>query len=687
MGDRAAFRLELFSRGGNPQSPIERVFELPCPGLPADARVFGILRSDGADTTATLASLIRNAIRSIETLNRRTLASGLEGKFEAILLAVNRGYTELAAGGTVPKSPLPDALFGMIVEQDLFLTGHGAVEAFLLRPSEGGQPRRLLEKETEHTNTAGTLFRTIVSGTLKPSDTLLVTVSGLFNYLALPHVSRVLSTLPVRDARTRILELLGDVPSTVPLSGIIVGPPPADVARPAHAPTLFRRSAAPATKTAPAPTKPNLLQTYGPSVAAAARKGATILQRTLLQGLKRAPSVAKGAITFLREPSARGGMLRRTKALPDRCVAWWNTLPARSKFLCITGVLFVLLFGEGLRFLLRAQQQEALIGAYNQAVAAIQTQRDAAEASMIYKNEAAAWQQLVDAEAAVRALPQQTDTQKKTAQDLLTQIETDREKLRHHVSIEKTLPLFSLPEDAGTGTTLFTGKTLITVVSDTGGAWNWDKTKKSLRLANVPFLADRAVQRALLGSRGLLFFTGEDIVERVATETIHTTITLPTTAAVAATTLWKERVYALVPSANQVYRGTKNGNTWNLTVPALKNPSVTGGTDIAIDTAVWISTSSTIHKYLAGEDQRFSLKPFDPPPQQLTRIWLGAESDPLLTYDAGRKRLLVINKDGSLRTQFSNGPVDDLRDAAIDSTNNSILLLTSRAVFELPMPE
>jgi hypothetical protein len=687
MGDRAAFRLELFSRGGNPQSPIERVFELPCPGLPADARVFGILRSDGADTTATLASLIRNAIRSIETLNRRTLASGLEGKFEAILLAVNRGYAELAASGTVPKNPLPDALFGMIVEQELFLTGHGAVEAFLLRPNEGGQPRRLLEKETGNADTAGTLFRTIVSGTLKPNDTLLVTVSGLFNYLALPHVSRVLSTLPARDARTRILELLGDVPSTVPLSGIIVGPPPADAARPAHAPTFFRKSTTPAAKTAPPPTKPNLLQTYGPSVTATVKKGATILRHTLLQSLKRAPSLAKGAIAFLREPSARGGMLRRTKTLPDRSVAWWNRLPARSKILCIAGVLFVLLFGEGLRFLLRAQQQEALIGAYNQAVAAIQTQRDAAEASMIYKNEAAAWQQLVDAEAAVRALPQQTDAQKKTAQDLLTQIETDREKLRHHVSSENTLPLFSLPEDAGTGTTLFTGKTLITVVSDTGGAWNWDKTKKSLRLAHAPFLTDGTVRRALLGNRGLLFFTGEDIVERVATETIHTAITLPTTAPVAATTLWKERVYALVPGANQVYRGTKNGNTWNLTVPALKNPSVTGGTDIAIDTAVWISTSSTIHKYLAGEDQRFSLKPFDPPPQQLTRIWLGAESDPLLAYDAGRKRLLVINKDGSLRTQFSNGPVDDLRDAVIDSTNNSILLLTSRAVFELPMPE
>ncbi|MBP9749077.1 hypothetical protein KBD18_02620 [Patescibacteria group bacterium] len=686
MGDRAAFRLELFSRGGNPQSPVERVFELPCPGLPADARVFGILRSDGADTTATLASLIRNAIRSIETLNKRTLASGLEGKFEAILLAVNRGYAELAASGTVPSEPLPDALFGMIVEHDLFLTGHGAVDAFLLRPEEGQQPRRLLEKETAGTDTR-TLFRTIVSGTLKPNDTLLVTVSGLFNYLALPHLTRVLSTLPARDARTRILELLGDVPPSIPLSGIIVGPPPADAARPAISPAIFRRHASTTPKTETV-KKPSILQTYGPVVAASSRKGAAALGKTLLGGLRMIPKALSGAVAFIREPSARGGLRRRWKTLPDRTVAWWNKLPARSKILCIAGVLFVLLFGEGLRFLLRSQQQEADISGYNQAVAAIQTQRDAAEASMIYKNEAAAWQQLSNAEVATRELPQQTDAQRKTASDLLAQIESDREKLRHHISIQDAALLFNVPSGGGIGTTLFSSKQRITLVSDQGGAWNWDRSEKPLGTAVSPFLPTGTVQRAFLNTRGgLLFFTGNDFTERVATQTIHTALNLPTKEKIAAVTLWKDRAYTLIPTANQVYRGTRSGNTWNIGTAALKNPTITDGTDIAIDTAVWISTSSTIRKYLAGEDQHFSLKPFEPPPQHLARIWLGAETDPLIAFDDKSKRILIINKDGSLRAQLSGGPANDLRDVAIDSANKSLLLLTTKAVFQVPMPE
>lgn len=685
MPERAVFRLELFSRGGNPQAPIERVFELPCPGLPADARVFGVLRSEEAETTSTLASLIRNAIRSIETLNRRTLASGLEGKFEAILLAVNRGYAELTASGTVPVAPLPDALFGMIVEHELFLTGHGAVDAFLLRPEEGQQPRRLLDKETTGADNR-ILFRTIVSGTLKPTDTLLVTVSGLFHYLTLPHLARVLCSLPARDARTRILELLGDVPPSIALSGIILGPPPADAARTVTSPALLRRGGFP--PKGETTKKPSPLKTYGKTFAVAVSAFLATAGTGTIRTLRtRIPHMTRSGVALLTQPSARNAVRRRWRSLPDRVVTRWNSLPTRSKFLCIAGVLFVLLFGEGLRFLLRAQRHDATIAGYNQAVAAVQTARDAAEASMIYENEAAAWEQLDQAEAATRALPQQTDAQKKTAADLLAHIASDREKLRHHVSIQNAEQLFSLPADGGKGVTLFSGTTLVTAVSDRGGAWNWDKSKKSLATATTPFLPSGAVQRAFLGGRGVLFLTDNGVLERVATTTVQTALHLPTNDPIAAITLWKDRLYALVPTVNQIYRGTRSGGVWNLTVSALKNPTIAEATDIAIDTAIWMSASTTIHKYLAGEKQNFVLKRFDPPPQHIARLWLAGESDPIIAFDDGNKRILIINKDGTLRAQMSGGPADDLQDIAIESANSTLLLLTTQAVFQVALPK
>lgn len=686
MGDRAAFRLELFSRGGNPHAPTERVFELPCPGLPADARVFGILRSDGADTTATVTSLIRNAIRSIETLNRRTLASGMEGKFEALLLAVNRGYAELAATGTVPSDPLPDALFGMIVENELFLTGRGAVDAFLFRPEEQYQPRPLLEKETSRTD-ARVLFRTIVSGTLKPTDILLVTVSSLFNYLTLPHLTRVISTLPARDARTRILELLGDVAPSTALSGILVGPPPTDAVRPALSPAIFRRQPSLTPTQAPQQPTPSALQRAIRTLSPTLKKILPTLGGIFTTSVRTLPRLVTRGLTLLREPGARHTIQKQWRTLPDRLVRRWNTLPTRLKLLSITGVLLLLFFGEGIRYLLHTQQNEAAVTAYNQAVAAIQAQRDAAEASMIYTNETDARQKLQEAEAAVHALPQTTTAQQQTVKELLAQIESDREKLRHHTSLQNITPLFTLPTDAGAPTTLFSGKSLITVTSDQGSAWNWDKTKNALAVASAPFLSANTAQRAFLSSHGLLFFTGTDFAERVATHTVRSTLTLPTQEKMTTVTLWKERAYALVPTANQVYRGSRTDSTWNLNTTALKNPTITDATDIAIDTAVWISTSNTIRKYLAGEDQHFQLKPIDPPPQHLSRIWLGADTDPVITFDAPSKRILIINKDGSLRAQWSGGPADDLRDLAIDSAKKSVLLLTSQAVFEIPMPE
>lgn len=214
------FRLELFSRGGDPRAPRERVFELPCPGLPADARVFGVIRAGQPDVSSTIASLVRNAIVSAESISKLTLNSGLDGRFEALLLAINRGYAELVASGTLPSSPLPDALIGMIVGRELFLSGRGAIEAYLF--SGKTEPKNLFA-EADREPAAPVLFQTILSGTIQPTDVALVSGSNIFDYLSIQHFSRVLKENPAREARTRALELLGDVPATVSISGIIIG--------------------------------------------------------------------------------------------------------------------------------------------------------------------------------------------------------------------------------------------------------------------------------------------------------------------------------------------------------------------------------------------------------------------------------------------------------------------------------
>ncbi len=688
MNERAPFRLELFSRGGDPKFPVERVFELPCPGFPADARVFGVIHSDSPDVTSTLASLIRNAMVSIQTLNRRTLNSGLDGKFEAILLAVNRGYAELVASGTLPAGPLPDALLGLIVDRELFLTGRGAVEAYLFRSSEGEAPKNLFDGGENHGESPA-LFRTILSGTLKSNDVMLVTVSALFNFLAIPHLTRVLAENPARDARTRVLELLGDVSPAICLSGIIVGAPPEDVKKDRRfAPFAKNTKPDEPEKTRPQSAQPLAgVKRLGGLMVAGAGRGGHYGNRFLHSISRTALGFGRGLGRLTLNRDARAGFLKRIKNLPEHLINRWNGLPRRSRVLFIALILLAVFFGEGLRFMIRSRVTESRTSDYNRRVAEIQTKRVAAEASLIYKNEERAWSELAEAEVAAKALPARTDAEKKTVADLLAQIETDREKLRHLARLDSAAPLVSLPPEAGVGVKLVAGGNLLTIASDKGGAYNWDLAKKSLAPAVAPFLLDGAAKDAMLGSRGLLFFTGKNMVERVATSTQTTPVTLPGNASAATVRLWNGKLYALAPAARQIYRGTKSGASYNLATAALKTALADLPTDFAVDGSIWVAVGGAIKNYLAGNEQAYDLKPIDPAPKKITRVWANADGTLILFYDSDLKRVFVAGRDGSFKGQYAGGPIDDFKDLAFSEKTKTLWILTSRALFETPLPQ
>ncbi len=687
--ERTRFRLELFSRGGDPKAPVGRVFELPCPGLPADARFFGVIQADRPETALTVQNLAKNALLSAETLEKRTLQTGLEGRFEAMLLAMNRGYAELAANGSVPTAPLPDALLGLVVGTDLFVTGRGGVEAILLRPSEPA-PRNLFS-DGETRRESRVLFRTIVSGTLRAGDVLLVTISSLFDYLALPHLTRLLASMPAATARTRLLELLGDVSPSVCLSGIIVGEPQQATAT---APRALAALKSIHPGLSPAPTAawpkgraPSPFPAYAKTAGGAAAVGAKAAGRGVAIGAKALGRGSKAAWRVATDAASRRRLRHDAKARAEAGVSRWNALPRRSKILVIVGLALLLLFGEGIRFMARNRAADDRVRAYNEAVAAVQTKRDAADAAMIYKDEDRAWSALAEAQAAVEALPQRTETEKKTAAELLGQIEADREKLRHVVRLDSLAPLATLPAEAGAGVTVLAGKKLDTIVTDRGGAWNWDLEKRTLTAAVPPFLEAGVVLRAYPGASSPLFVTEKSVVERVATSTAKAPITLPGGAKASATAMWSGRLYGLVPAANQVFRGSKGANGWNLSAAALKNPSVTDAADLAIDGEVWTVSPTRVRKWLQGNEQTMELKRTDPSPTSLSRIWLAQDGELLAVRDAASKRLYLFGKDGSFKMQFAGGPADDLRDLVISAKDKTLTMLTATALFIVPIAQ
>ncbi|TAL20475.1 hypothetical protein EPN90_00810 [Patescibacteria group bacterium] len=684
--EKTNFRIELFSRGGDPRTPPGRVFELPCPGLPADARLFGVIHTREPGTTSTVASLVRNAMLSAETITRRTLQTGFEGRFEAILLAVNRGFSELKASGTLSPEILPDSLLGLLIGNEILLSGRGAVQALLFRPKEGMTPRDLFAEE-EKRRDSNVLFRTIVSGTIRPADVLLLTTSELFNFVALPHLSRLLVSLPTQHARTRLLELLSDVPPETCLSGVLIG---GEAEKQRTVPTV-KKAAAPsqpreAGKIPALPKRPSdIFITPRRARLAALKAGAKLVLKKGMAAGQWLAAKLNALGRLLGNKHSRQALVASFKQSPDRAIDQWNRLERRTKLLSLALILLLLFFGESLRYLAGSRAAGERVSRYNQAIAEVQAKRDAAEASLIYKDEARAWQFLSEAEAKVRELPAGTAAEKRAVGDLLAQIENDKEKLRHIIRLDGLAELIALPAGAGQGVTLLSSEKLLTLVSDRGGVWNWDLNKKRLAPAIAPFLDSGSVRRAYSGKKSPLFFTEKNLVERVATSTVSAPLNLPTNSAVAATALWNGKLYALAPEANQVYRGTKSKSGWNLSVAALKDPDIRDAVDLVIDGAIWVVKPTTIKRYLSGANQNFELKTTDPAPRRLVRVWVG--DDRLLLYDAELKRLFLFNANGTFKAQYAGGPAEDVRDIALDAKKKIVWILTGTGLYETKLPE
>ena len=672
------FRLELFSRGGDPRAPRERVFELPCPGLPADARVFGVIRAGQPDVSSTIASLVRNAIVSAESISKRTLNSGLDGRFEALLLAINRGYAELVASGTLPSSPLPDALIGMIVGRELFLSGRGAIEAYLF--SGKTEPKNLFA-EADREPAAPVLFQTILSGTIQPTDVALVSGSNIFDYLSIQHFSRVLKENPAREALTRALELLGDVPATVSISGIIIGCQRSE--------TEKQQKIQPTESVGETKTELRSLarvKRFGGLITSGVKISAAAGGKVAYRGGKAIFTGGFGGFKTLLDKNRRQEVFARFKQWPARGAERWNSLSKRSQILLIALVLLVIVLGEGLRFLVRNRVAQEKLAAYNNQISAVQAARDAAEASLIYEDEDRAWQQLQDAERLISSLPQTTETEKRATEELKKQIETDKEKLRHVVTLNALQTTAELPANSGGAISVIAGKNIVTIVSDLGGVWNWDMAKRSLSPAIAPFLVEGNIKQTFSTARGVEYYTGKAVLERVATSTVKTPITLPTGAEADAANFWNGKLYVLAPTAKQIYKGSKSGSSWNLNQTALKNALDFRAAGFVIDGSIWVVGEDKIKNYLSGVEQAFAVKRIDPEPKNLSRVWTNAKSEYLFVYDSTLKRLFLLTKTGEFKKQYIGGPIDNLRDLAFDEKTKTLWFLDSKALYKTDLP-
>ncbi|HOX61093.1 MAG TPA: hypothetical protein PLV72_03750 [Candidatus Magasanikbacteria bacterium] len=185
------------------------------------------------------------------------------------------------------------------------------------------------------------------------------------------------------------------------------------------------------------------------------------------------------------------------------------------------------------------------------------------------------------------------------------------------------------------------------------------------------------------GEKNIVFF------DKKTNALVSREITFPTsTVSLSDIFIYSRRLYALDTQNSTIWRhnetqtGYDRGSVWN------KNsaPDLNQGTSIAVDGDVYISLSNgKILKFASGEAQAFSITGLDPAITGTKKIWTYNGLQNLYILDPAGHRLIMADKTGILRAQFTSELWQNPTSMYIDEPNQTAYIIDNGKIYKIKL--
>lgn len=146
------------------------------------------------------------------------------------------------------------------------------------------------------------------------------------------------------------------------------------------------------------------------------------------------------------------------------------------------------------------------------------------------------------------------------------------------------------------------------------------------------------------------------------------------------------RIYTLDTRDRQIYKHQKFGNRYLKGVAWLNDNTVdlSDAVAMAIDGSIWVATSSgRVYKLTGGKREKIDLSFIDPPLNSPSFIWTNIDSNLVYIVDPPTRRIVVIEKDGTLKRQYVSEKFDNLSEIAVSTTLKRIYVLNRNDIYEI----
>jgi len=370
-------------------------------------------------------------------------------------------------------------------------------------------------------------------------------------------------------------------------------------------------------------------------------------------------------------------------------------LPLAVKILSVCLVLIAIFLTGSMFYVKDQQKQAALIKLYNSDVAFIKNKKDLADSAVIYNDNATAMDDINLAKEKLATLPCDTKAQKTTCQQLSNGLDETLLQIRKMIIVQPTLLFdWSLSTDQPIAQIFKINNKIIGFGNSTSTLFSYDLLTKSgsdLLFPNQGVNGFTAAAVPKENDFALLLYNKYSLVELDPKNNSlkQIDVSYPNhNPDIKGISVYNRRLYSLDANNSQIYKhdniktGFGEGQNWVKDSTDLKKSE-----DLTIEGDVYVVNDGQILKFTKGVLQNFDIKGLDPAlGSEPKHIWSYNELKYIYVLDPANKRLLLLQKDGTLKNQITANEFQDPTGMIVDEANRTAYILDSNKLYQITLP-
>ncbi|PWB38748.1 MAG: hypothetical protein C3F02_02460 [Parcubacteria group bacterium] len=562
------------------------------------------------------------------------------------------------------------------------------------------------------------IFADLSSGQMSEGDALIVATDSLFDYISLEKIRQIIKQYTAEAAVRKINSLLEGVPDFVTFNALLIKKPgladmelavaktnnedeaESDTELPSQG-TIFAPDNTPKNFRARTPQLKSKLvvDPRGFNNFSFFRKVGRILAaiglffKLVYVSVAALVRAVKKAALFIFSKNYRrrqeNRSLENISRLGEQKINWWQQLSLLKKISLLTLLVIALIFLQSLVFSTQNKAEQNKDQSYDQLIVDVnRLMGEEKNAQEILKDEIAAEKILVEIQDKLnRATPRSAQQQQ--------EISAYQEKISHELNQVRHIhevPAVALSEIADLSTKLVSAEQIVQkngvfYILDLNLLYQWSPPNNFEQIAtfeNSRLLSDWPNKNKLLVGNDKQFYIfdldshqlNQNPINKVAANNDIKDISV-----------YGDNLYVLDTQAGQIFKYPQSGDSFGSGQAWLKTKQdLSQASSIAIDGNLYIvDNQGNIKKYLKGDLQEFDYHQPRPIIGPGAIIKTFRDSQYLYIVDPYNKRVIILDKNGQIKEQWTSASFDKLTDLAVDLGEKVIYLLNGNHLYLLPV--